>query len=76
MDLLILGITETHITGSGTELLENWSVLIYSGRVDGIRRQGVGLSLSKRIKDSLISYVPYAQLATFLHFVTPAFTVK
>lgn len=57
----LLGITETHIPGTGTELLENGSVLIYSGRVDSVKRQGVGLSLSKRIKNSLISYVPVSE---------------
>ena len=37
--------------------MDNGSLLIYSGRADGMR-QGVGLSLSKRIKNSLISYMP------------------
>ena len=59
MDLL--GITETHIPGTGTEIMDNGSLLIYSGRADGIRRQGVGLSLSKRIKNSLISYMPISE---------------
>ena len=57
----LLGITETHFLGTGSELLNNGSLLIYSGRVDGIRRQGVGLSLSKRIKNSLISYMPVSE---------------
>ena len=57
----LLGITKTHIPGTGTEIMDNGSLLIYSGRTDGIRRQGVGLSLSKRIKNSLISYVPISE---------------
>ena len=57
----LLGITETHFPGTGSELLDNGSLFIYSGRVDGIRRQGVGLSLSKRIKNSLISYMPVSE---------------
>merc|ERR550537_1977921 len=57
----LLGITETHIPGTGSELLDNGSLLIHSGRVDGIRRQGVGLSLSKRIKNSLISFTPTSE---------------
>ena len=57
----LLGITETHIPGTGSELLDNGSLFIHSGRVDGIRRQGVGLSLSKRIKNSLISYMPISE---------------
>ena len=54
----LLGITEIHIPGTGTEIMDNGSLLIYSGRADGIRRQAVGISLSKRIKNSLISYMP------------------
>ena len=51
LDLLCL--TETHTPGTGTQLLDNGSLFIHSGRIDGIRRQGVGLSLSKRIKNTL-----------------------
>ena len=60
-NLDLLGITETHMPGTGTEVLENGSILIYSGRMDGVKRQGVGLSLSKRIKNSLISYIPVSE---------------
>ena len=45
----LLGITETHMPGTSTKLLDNGSLLIYSGRTDGIRRQGVVITLSKRI---------------------------
>ena len=57
----LLGLTETHMPGSGTTLLDNSSLLIHSGRADGIKRQGVGLSLSKRIKNSLISFTPTSE---------------
>ena len=57
----LLGITETHIPGTGSEILDNGSLLMYSGRGDGVKRQGVGLSLSKRIKNSLISYMPISE---------------
>ena len=33
----LLGITETHMPGSGTELLDNGSLFIYSGRSDNIK---------------------------------------
>ena len=36
-------------------------VVIHSGKADGIKRQGVGLSLSKRIKNSLISFTPVSE---------------
>ena len=57
----LLGLTETHMPGSGTTLLDNGSLLIHSGRTDGIKRQGVGLSLSKRVKNSLISFTPTSE---------------
>ena len=57
----LLRITSTHIPGTDTELMDNGSLLIYSGRADGIRRQGIGLSLLKRIKNSLISYMPISE---------------
>ena len=43
--------------------------MIHSGRADSIKRQGVGLSLSKRIKNSLISYTPISEriLTASLH---------
>ena len=57
----LLGLTETHLPGSGTSILHNGSLLKHSGRADGIKRQGFGLSLSKRIKNSLISYTPISE---------------
>ena len=39
-------------------MLENGSLFINSGRTDGYRRQGVGLVLSKAVRNSLISYTP------------------
>ena len=59
--LEVLGVTETHMAGSGTEILGNGSVLVYSGRNDGIRRGGVGLVLSKKMKNTLISYTPVSE---------------
>ena len=57
----LLGITKTHFPGTGSELLDNGLFLIYIGRVDGIRRQGVGLYWSKRIKNSLNSHMPVSE---------------
>ena len=42
--------------GSGTEVLDNGSLLVYSGCSDNTHRQGVGILLSKRVKNMLISY--------------------
>ena len=56
-----MGIKETHLPGSGTSVFDNGSLLIHSGGTDGIKRQGVGLSLSKRIKNSLMSFTPMSE---------------
>ena len=52
--LNLLGLTETHMPDSGEQVLRNGSLLIHSGRTDGIRRQGVGLVLSKKILKTLL----------------------
>ena len=57
----VLGLTETHKPGTGEEMLENGSLFINSGRTDGYRRQGVGLVLSKAVRNSLISYTPISE---------------
>ena len=59
LDLLCM--TETHMPGTGTQILDNGSLFIHSGRTDGIKRQGVGIVLSKRIKNTLISYTPISE---------------
>ena len=65
----VLGLTETHRPGTGEEILDNGSLFINSGRADGYRRQGVGLVLSKVVRNSLISYTPISEriLAARLH---------
>ena len=42
-------------------MLENGSLFTNSGRTDGYRRQGVGLVLSKAVRNSLISYTPISE---------------
>ena len=65
----VLGLTETHRPGTGEVTLDDGSLFINSGRSDGYRRQGVGLVLSKKTKNSLISYSPISEriLAARLH---------
>ena len=57
----VLGLNETHKPGTGEEILENGSLFINSGRTNGYRRQGVGLVLSKAVRNSLISYTPISE---------------
>ena len=57
----ILLLTETHWPGVETMTLENGALFINSGRLDGHRQQGVGIVLSKTIKNSLISYSPISE---------------
>ena len=59
--LELLGVTETHMPGSGNQTLENGAVLIFSGRSDGKRREGVGIVLSKKMKNALICYSPVSE---------------
>ena len=59
--LSILLLTETHWPGVETMSLENGALFINSGRLDGLRQQGVGIVLSKTVKNSLISYSPISE---------------
>ena len=62
----VLTLTETHRPGTGVVVLENGNLFINSGRMDGVRRQGVGVVLSKRVKNSLISYTPVSERVMWL----------
>eukprot|EP00116_Pleurobrachia_bachei_P002363 sb/3462625/ len=62
----VMALTETHRPGTGVVVLENGNLFINSGRLDGIRRRGVGVVLSKRVKNSLISYTPVSERVMWL----------
>ena len=57
----VLLLTETHWPGVETLSLDNGALFINSGRLDGVKREGVGIVLSKSVKHSLISYIPYTE---------------
>ena len=59
--LEVLGVTETHMPGSGSMVLDDGCLLVYSGTDDGHKRSGVGLCLSKKVKNSLISFTPVSE---------------
>ena len=65
----LLGITETHIPYSGESILPNGDLFLYSGREDGKHSEGVGLTIAKRLKGSLISSIPHSSriLSARLH---------
>ena len=46
---------------NGSSNLENGGLLLFSGRDDGVRAEGVGIVLSKNIKNSLISVTPVTE---------------
>ena len=56
----ILGITKTHMLHSGEYLLPEGHLLLYSGQDDGKRSEGVGIAFAKRVRGSLISFIPYS----------------
>ena len=55
----ILSVTETHMPESDEKILENGSLLIYSG-TSRKKEHGVGLMISKKLKNSLISFIPFS----------------
>lgn len=53
----VLGLQEVRWTENGEYKQDKYSIL-YSGRQDGIHRQGVGLCLSEKARKSLLSFQP------------------
>lgn len=51
----MLGVTETHLPGVGRKVIGDLE-LIYSGRSDGIHRQGVGLLMSKKASKACLGW--------------------
>ena len=54
MKIDIMGISETHWTGQGRLRLSNGESIIYSGREDGLHRQGVGIMMSHKADLAMI----------------------
>ena len=54
----LLGVTETHMPGSGEIVLDNGAVLVYSG-TSGKKEHGVGLMISSKLRCAFISYTPF-----------------
>ena len=55
----VVGLAETHKPGTGAQILDNGSLFINSGRAYGYRRQGVGLVLSKVVRNSLMDDIHF-----------------
>ena len=56
----LLGISETHMSHSGEYILPEGHLVYYSRRDDGKRSEGIGIAIAKRVRESLISFVPYS----------------
>ena len=54
----VLGISETHWTGSGKMIIDQNKTILYSGREDDIHREGVGIMISKKAEKALMQWVP------------------
>ena len=49
-----------HMPHSGEYILSECHFFPYSGRDDGKHSVGVGIAIAKRVRQSLISFVPYS----------------
>ena len=54
-ELDLLGVSETHIPGVGSMKLGDIE-FVYSGRKDGVQRQGVGLMMNKEAAKSCLGW--------------------
>ena len=70
--LMVLGVTETHLPGTGVQTLhENKEyIMLFSGRVDGGMSEGVGLAITPEARSALRSWRPIASRLLVAEFLT------
>ena len=70
--LLVLGVTEIHLPGTGIQTLhENKGyTMLFSGRVDGGMSEGVGLAISPEARTALRSWHPITSRLLTAEFLT------
>ena len=56
--ICILGVSEMRWTDSGMITINSGETICYSGRVDGLHQEGVGLILNKEAKKSMLEWEP------------------
>jgi hypothetical protein len=56
-----MGISQTHWTGQGKLIIAKGEIIIYLGREDEIRREGVGLILSKHAEKVMTDWKPITE---------------
>ena len=68
-ELDLLGVSETHIPGIGSMKLGDIE-FVYSGRKDGVHRQGVGLMMNKEAAMSCLGWEGINNRIVNAHFMT------
>ncbi|XP_065565846.1 uncharacterized protein LOC136030704 [Artemia franciscana] len=71
----LLGVSETHIPGVGSMKLGDIE-FIYSGRKDGVHRQGVGLVMDKEAAQPNLGGEGINNRIPIAHFMTKKFRVS
>ena len=74
-ELDLLGVSETHIPGVGSMKLGDIE-FVYSGRKDGVHRQGVGLMMNKEAAKSCLGWEGINNRILIAHFMTRKFRVS
>ena len=74
-ELDLLGVSETHIPGVGSMKLGDIE-FVYSGRKDGVHRQGVGLMMNKEAAKSCLGWEGINNRILIAHFMTKKFRVS
>ena len=75
LELDLLGVSETHIPGVGSMKLGDIE-FVYSGRKDGVHRQGVGLMMNKEAAKSCLGWEGINNRILIAHFMTKKFRVS
>ena len=74
-ELDLLGVSETHISGIGSVKLSDIE-FVYSGRKDGVHRQGVGLMMNKKAAKSRLDWEGINNRLLIANIMTKKFRVS
>ena len=74
-ELDLLGVSEAHIPGVGSMKLGDIE-FVYSGRKDGIHRQGLGLMMNKEAAKSCLGWEGINNRILMAHFMTKKLRVS
>ncbi|KAK3090899.1 hypothetical protein FSP39_015581 [Pinctada imbricata] len=72
----ILGLSEVRWPKNGKITLQSGRAMLYSGREDGLHKEGVGIILSNKAKKSLMEWKPIDERLMYARFFTTSLKIS